>query len=45
MNKVLVISAIIIFGLAAFGVVISNVSLVPLGLAVYVTADLLGNKN
>lgn len=35
LKKILLISAVVVFGLAAFGVTFSQISLVPFGLALY----------
>ena len=40
LKKVLVIAAVVVFGLATFGVSFTHVLLVPLGLAFYVAREL-----
>jgi hypothetical protein len=37
-SKILIIAALVCFGLATFGVTFSHVALVPLGLALYMTS-------
>ncbi len=43
MKKVLVVAAVVAFGLAAFGVTVSWVAFVPLGLALWAGSELLGS--
>ena len=39
-KKVLVITSVVIFALATFGVTFSHVALIPLGLAIYASTKL-----
>jgi hypothetical protein len=42
-RSILLIIAVVLFLLAAFGVALGNISLVPLGLALFAAAFLLGD--
>jgi len=44
-KTVLTIVALVAFGLAAFGITVSTLALVPFGLGAYVAAELFGCKS